>query len=66
MWEIGKPAGPAISVITFTVLLSVGTHGLTANPLAHRYGPRIAITPGRPDDAGVPPLPARRLLRRAS
>ena len=43
--EIGKPAGPAISVITFTVLLSVGAHGLTANPLAHRYGPRIAITP---------------------
>ncbi len=64
--DIGKPARPAISVIAFTVLLSVVAHGLTANPLAHRYGPRIAITPGRPDDAGVPPLPARRLLRRAS
>ena len=64
--DIGKSAGPAISVIAFTVLLSVVAHGLTANPLAHRYGPRIAITPGRPDDAGVPPLPARRLLRRAS
>ena len=63
---LGKPAGPAISVIAFTVLLSVVAHGLTANPLAHRYGPRIAITPGRPDDAGVPPLPARRLLRRGS
>ncbi len=43
----------------------VAAHGLTANPLAHRHGPRIAVTPGRPDDAGVPPLPARRLIRRA-
>jgi NhaP-type Na+/H+ or K+/H+ antiporter len=64
--DIGKPAAPAVSVIAFTVLLSVVAHGLTANPLAHRYGPRLAITPGRPDDAGVPPLPARRLIRRAS
>ena len=64
--DIGKSAGPAISVIAFTVLLSVVAHGLTANPLAHRYGPRLAITPGRPDEVGVPPLPARRLLRRAS
>ena len=64
--DIGKSAGPAVSVIAFTVLLSVVAHGLTANPLAHRYGPRLAITPGRPDEVGVPPLPARRLLRRAS
>jgi len=64
--DIGKPAAPAVSVIAFTVLLSVVAHGLTANPLAHRYGPRLAITPDRPDDAGVPPLPARRLIRRAS
>jgi NhaP-type Na+/H+ or K+/H+ antiporter len=64
--DIGKPAAPAVSVIAFTVLLSVVAHGLTANPLAHRYGPRLAITPDRPDDAGVPPLSARRLIRRAS
>ena len=63
--DIGKSARPAVSVIAFTVLLSVVAQGLTANPLAHRYGPRLAITPGRPDDAGVPPLPARRLVRRA-
>ena len=63
---MGKPAAPAVSVIAFTVLLSVVAHGLTANPLAHRYGPRLAITPGRPDDTGVPPLPARRLIRRVS
>ena len=63
--DIGKSARPAVSVIAFTVLLSVVAHGLTANPLAHRYGPRLAITQGRPDDAGVPPLPARRLVRRA-
>ena len=64
--DIGKPAASAVSVMAFTVLLSVVAHGLTANPLAHRYGPRLAITPGRPDDAGEPPLPARRLIRRAS
>ena len=64
--DVGKSARPAVSVIAFTVLLSVVAHGLTANPLARRYGPRLAITPGRPDDAGVPPLPARRLVRRAS
>lgn len=61
-----NPHASAVSVIAFTVLLSVVAHGLTANPLAHRYGPRLAITPGRPDDAGMPPLPARRLIRRAS
>ena len=53
------------SVIAFTILLSVVTHGLTANPLAHRYGPRLAITVGGPDDGEVQPLPARRLIRRA-
>ncbi len=42
--DIGKSARPAVSVIAFTVLLSVVAHGLTANPLAHRYGPRLAIT----------------------
>jgi hypothetical protein len=50
-------------VIAFTILLSVVAHGLTASPLAHRYGPRLAISTGGPDDAGQ--LPARRLIRRA-
>jgi NhaP-type Na+/H+ or K+/H+ antiporter len=62
--DLGKPASPAVSVIAFTILLSVVAHGLTANPLAHRYGPRLATSTGRPDDAGQ--VPARRLIRRAS
>jgi NhaP-type Na+/H+ or K+/H+ antiporter len=59
-------AGPAVSVIGFTVLLSVIAHGATADPLARRYGPRIALAAGGADDAGLPPLPERRLIRRAS
>jgi NhaP-type Na+/H+ or K+/H+ antiporter len=64
--DIGQPAGPAVTVIAFTVLLSVLAHGLTADPLAHHYGPRLAITADGPDDAGMQQLPARRLIRRAS
>jgi NhaP-type Na+/H+ or K+/H+ antiporter len=65
--EIGeRAAGSAVAVISFTVLLSVVAHGLTADPLARRYGPSIAraMTPG--EDQGIPPLPERRLIRRAS
>src|SRR6185437_7011318 len=64
--DLGQTAGPAVSVIAFTVLLSVVAHGLTANPLAQRYGPRLAIPAGGPEDTEEPPLPARRLIRRAS
>jgi sodium/hydrogen antiporter len=64
--DIGQVADAAVSVIAFTVLLSVVAHGLTADPLAHRYGPRLAITAGGPDDPGIPPMPERRLIRRAS
>ena len=59
-------AGPAVSVITFTVLLSVIAHGITADPLARRYGPRIASALAGGDDAEVAQPPARRLIRRAS
>ncbi len=59
-------AGPAVSVITFTVLLSVIAHGVTADPLARRYGPRIASALADGDDAEVAQPPARRLIRRAS
>jgi sodium/hydrogen antiporter len=59
-------AGPAVSVITFTVLLSVIAHGVTADPLARRYGPRIASALAGGDDAEVAQPPARRLIRRAS
>jgi NhaP-type Na+/H+ or K+/H+ antiporter len=63
--DLDHSAEPAITVIAFTVLLSVVAHGLSANPLARRYGPRLAVTPGRSDDAEAQPLPARRLIRRA-
>jgi NhaP-type Na+/H+ or K+/H+ antiporter len=64
--EIGGRAEPAIAVISFTVLLSVIAHGVTADPLARRYGPAMAraLTPG--EDHTIPPLPERRLIRRAS
>ena len=35
-----------IATIGWTVLLSVVLHGLSAAPLARRYGTRIAATPG--------------------
>ena len=59
-------AGQAVSVIGLTVLLSVIVHGATADPLARRYGPRIARAAGTADDAATPRLPERRLIRRAS
>ena len=59
-------AGHAVSVIGLTVLLSVIVHGATADPLARRYGPRIALPAGAADDATMPRLPERRLIRRAS
>ena len=63
--ELDHAAEPAITVIAFTVLLSVVAHGLTANPLARRYGPRLGVPDRGPDDAEEHPLPARRLVRRA-
>jgi NhaP-type Na+/H+ or K+/H+ antiporter len=64
--DIGRPAGAAVSVIAFTVLLSVVAHGLTADPIARRYGPSLAMAAGGPDDPGIPQMPERRLIRRAS
>jgi sodium/hydrogen antiporter len=63
--DLDQSAEPAITVIAFTVLLSVVAHGLTANPLARRYGPRLAVPARGPDDAEAHSLPARRLIRRA-
>ena len=36
----GRAASPAVAVITLTVLLSVILHGISAEPLARRYGAR--------------------------
>ena len=63
--DLDKSAEPAITVIAFTVLLSVVAHGLTANPLARRYGPRLAIAAPGPDDGEAHPFHPRRLIRRA-
>jgi len=63
--EIGQgAAGSAITIIGFTVLLSVVAHGVTADPLARRYGPSMAqaLAPGT--DSGTPSPPERRLIRR--
>jgi NhaP-type Na+/H+ or K+/H+ antiporter len=57
---------PAVTVITVTVLLSLLAHGATADPLARRYGPRLAPSTGATDETEVPELRERRLIRRAS
>jgi sodium/hydrogen antiporter len=59
-------AKPAVAVITVTVLLSVLVHGATAEPLAQRYGPRLALATGGTDESGLPSLPERRIIRRTS
>jgi NhaP-type Na+/H+ or K+/H+ antiporter len=65
--ELGEhAAGQAVAVIAVTVLLSVIAHGASADPLARRYGPRLARAGRGTGDAGIPELPERRLIRRAS
>jgi NhaP-type Na+/H+ or K+/H+ antiporter len=50
--ELGPRADTAVAVIVTTVLLSVLAHGVTAAPLAKRYGARLeppAQLPSTPD-----------------
>ena len=62
--DLGQAAArPAISVIAFTVLLSVLAHGLSAEPLARRYGPRLTPPRGAATPRSWPPIPERRLIR---
>jgi hypothetical protein len=64
--DLAEPAArPALTVIAFTVLLSVLAHGLTADPLASRYGPRLTPPPGTAPPAGLAEIPERRLIRRS-
>jgi len=58
-------AKPVITVITFTVLLSVLAHGLSADPLARRYGPRLTPSPGAARPVRLAEIPERRLIRRS-
>jgi len=64
--ELGSStAGPAVAVISTTVLLSVVVHGATAEPLAAAYAKRLAGRAGADPDAPMPDVPDRRLVRRA-
>ena len=64
--DLGQPAASqAVAVITVTVLLSVVAHGATADPLARRFGPRLAPGAGGAEHTDLPDVPERRLIRRA-
>jgi sodium/hydrogen antiporter len=52
--RLGRPA----------VLFSVLAHGLSADPLASRYGPRLTPPPETAGPAGLAEIPERRLIRR--
>jgi NhaP-type Na+/H+ or K+/H+ antiporter len=63
--SLGQAAArPAVAVIAFTVLLSVVAHGLTAEPLARRYGARLSPAERSAGAGGLAPIPERRLTRR--
>jgi NhaP-type Na+/H+ or K+/H+ antiporter len=59
-------AQPAVTVIAVTVLLSVLAHGLSASPLATRYGASLTPPPGTASPAGLAGIPERRLIRRSA
>jgi NhaP-type Na+/H+ or K+/H+ antiporter len=64
--EAGPGAEQAVGVIALTVLLSVLAHGVSASPLAIRYGrSQRADRPG-PGAADAPAIPVRRLPRTAA
>ena len=61
--ELDAGADEAVAVIALTVLLSVLAHGLTAAPLATRYGRVATAKTPEPGEPG-PDLPVRGLPRR--
>ncbi len=51
-----------LGVVVVTVALSVLAHGVSASPLAHRYGARTEeLHPERPEHRHAPELPIRQL-----
>lgn len=58
--SLGTVADDAVSIVAVTVLLSVLAHGLSAAPLARRYG-RVAAAAGPEAGGPVPVTPARGL-----
>jgi NhaP-type Na+/H+ or K+/H+ antiporter len=61
--ELGSGADEAVTVIGVTVLLSVVAHGVTASPLANRYGRVMAARGAEPVGASAD-IPVRGLPRR--
>jgi sodium/hydrogen antiporter len=66
--ELHAGAEKAVAVIGITVLLSVFAHGLSAKPLASRYGANATdstpVSPEGGDGETAPHLPVRGLLHR--
>ncbi len=62
--DLGPDAEPAVAVIAVTVLLSVVAHGISAAPLAKRYG-SSARARGLETDSPTPDIPVRGLPRDA-
>lgn len=60
--ELGTAADEAVAIIAVTVLLSVIAHGLSAAPLASKYG-RSTATQTHPDAAPHPGIALRGLPR---
>jgi NhaP-type Na+/H+ or K+/H+ antiporter len=60
--DLGPAADQAVAVVGVTVFLSVLAHGISASPLAVRYG-RVAATRGPRSAEPIADLPVRRLTR---
>jgi len=52
-------------LLTHGPLTPLGVHGLTAGPLAKRYGPRPSVAAGPVAATRLGPVPERRLIRRS-
>ncbi len=62
--ELHTEADRAVAAIGITVLLSVVAHGLSAKPLAARYGATVAGSAPPPAGAQASSMPVRGLLHR--
>jgi NhaP-type Na+/H+ or K+/H+ antiporter len=62
--DAGRPIEALVTITTWTILLSVFAHGLSAQPLANWYARRLATAPAEsPELADVPELRARHASR---
>ena len=58
--EAGLASDALVEAVTWTILLSIVAHGLSAGPLAKAYGERVARSPGIPELVDVPEQEIRR------